>query len=54
MLAHGRASAYAPWFRLDFDADGDEPTIRRFGYADFEGHHELVALNHDEPRCRTM
>ncbi|HEY2522557.1 MAG TPA: alpha-amylase family protein, partial [Streptosporangiaceae bacterium] len=45
VLAHGRASAYAPWFRLDFDADGPDG----FGYADFEGHHELVALNHAEP-----
>ncbi len=48
VLAHGRSSAYAPWFRLDFGSDGpDGPD--GFGYADFEGHHELVALNHDEP-----
>ena len=40
--AHGRASAYADWFRLDFDADGPDG----FGYRDFEGHRELVALNH--------
>ncbi|HEX4258260.1 MAG TPA: alpha-amylase family protein [Streptosporangiaceae bacterium] len=45
VLAHGRSSAYAPWFRLDFDAAGPDG----FGYADFEGHHELVALNHAEP-----
>jgi cyclomaltodextrinase / maltogenic alpha-amylase / neopullulanase len=45
VLAHGRSSAYAPWFRLDFDAGGPDG----FGYADFEGHHELVALNHAEP-----
>jgi glycosidase len=45
VLAHGRSSAYAPWFRLDFDADGPDG----FGYADFEGHRELVALNHAEP-----
>jgi cyclomaltodextrinase / maltogenic alpha-amylase / neopullulanase len=31
-------SRYADWFRLDF-ADG-------FDYADFEGHRDLVALNH--------
>ena len=52
VLAHGRASAYAPWFRLDFDADGADGADGDpdgFGYADFEGHHELVALNHDEP-----
>jgi cyclomaltodextrinase / maltogenic alpha-amylase / neopullulanase len=48
VLAHGRSSAYAPWFRLDFDSSGaDGPD--GFGYADFEGHRELVALNHDEP-----
>ena len=45
VLAHGRASAYAPWFRLNFGSDGPDG----FSYADFEGHHELVALNHDEP-----
>src|ERR1700727_2028303 len=45
VLAHGRSSEYANWFRLDFDADGPDG----FGYADFEGHQELVALNHDEP-----
>jgi cyclomaltodextrinase len=45
VLAHGRSSAYVPWFRLDFDADGPDG----FGYADFEGHRELVALNHAEP-----
>jgi cyclomaltodextrinase / maltogenic alpha-amylase / neopullulanase len=49
VLAHGRASAYAPWFRLDFDADGADGDPDGFGYADFEGYHELVALNHDEP-----
>ncbi|MBM7788414.1 alpha-amylase family protein [Tenggerimyces flavus] len=42
VLAHGRASAYANWFRLDWTDDG-------FDYADFEGHRQLVALNHDEP-----
>jgi cyclomaltodextrinase / maltogenic alpha-amylase / neopullulanase len=45
VLAHGPSSAYAPWFRLDFDAAGPDG----FGYADFEGHQELVALNHAEP-----
>src|SRR5205085_9741539 len=41
----GRASRYASWFRLDFDAPGPDG----LGYADFEGHRNLVALNHDEP-----
>jgi glycosidase len=45
VLAHGRSSAYLPWFRVDFDADGPDG----FGYADFEGHRNLVALNHAEP-----
>ncbi|HEY2281567.1 MAG TPA: alpha-amylase family glycosyl hydrolase [Streptosporangiaceae bacterium] len=59
VLAHGRSSAYAPWFRLDFDADAsadadanadaDNGGSDGFGYADFEGHRELVALDHDEP-----
>jgi cyclomaltodextrinase / maltogenic alpha-amylase / neopullulanase len=45
VLAKGRDSAYLPWFRLDFGADGPDG----FGYADFEGHASLVALNHAEP-----
>ena len=47
VLAHGRSSAYAPWFQLDSDAGADGAD--GFGYADFEGHRELVALNHAEP-----
>jgi cyclomaltodextrinase len=47
VLAHGRSSPYAPWFRLDFDAGGSGSD--GFGYADFEGHQELVALDHAEP-----
>jgi glycosidase len=48
VLAHRRSSAYLPWFRVDFGADGpNEPD--GFGYADFEGHRNLVALNHAEP-----
>jgi cyclomaltodextrinase / maltogenic alpha-amylase / neopullulanase len=46
VLAHGQASDYASWFRLDFSAGGGPDG---FGYADFEGHRELVALNHAEP-----
>jgi glycosidase len=45
VLAHGAGSEYANWFRLDFDAPGPDG----FGYADFEGHRHLVALNHAEP-----
>ncbi len=45
VLANGAASQYASWFRLDFSADGPDG----FGYANFEGHQHLVALNHAEP-----
>jgi cyclomaltodextrinase len=48
VLAKGAASRYAPWFRLDFTAGGPDG----FGYADFEGHAGLVALNHAEPAVR--
>jgi cyclomaltodextrinase / maltogenic alpha-amylase / neopullulanase len=47
VLAEGPGSARADWFRLSWPADwrpGMEP-----GYATFEGHRRLVALNHDEP-----
>ncbi|AEV85391.1 alpha-amylase [Actinoplanes sp. SE50] len=43
VLDRGRDSAYANWFRLSYNDDGG------FDHADFEGHHHLVALNHDEP-----
>lgn len=45
VLARGRRSPWAPWFRLDFERDGADG----FAYADFEGHPELVALNHAHP-----
>ena len=45
VLEKGRESAYAGWFRIDWDADGPDG----FGYADFEGHRHLVALDHTEP-----
>jgi glycosidase len=45
VLRRGRESRYAGWFRIDWDAGGADG----FGYADFEGHRHLVALNHDEP-----
>ncbi|WP_105031847.1 alpha-amylase family glycosyl hydrolase [Arthrobacter ruber] len=47
VLAQGPGAATASWFSLDWPGDagaGTEP-----GYRDFEGHHHLVALNHDEP-----
>src|SRR4051812_1988857 len=45
--AEGPRAPHANWFRLDWPADwapGREP-----GYSTFEGHRQLVALNHDEP-----
>ncbi len=45
VLANGQASPYASWFHLDFSTAGPDG----FGYGDFEGHRDLVALNHDEP-----
>lgn len=46
-LADGSHSPAAAWFRPIRPADGasDRPT----DYATFEGHHQLVALNHAEP-----
>ena len=46
VLAAGPGAPAAAWFRIDADAAGEPDG---FGYADFEGHHDLVALNHDEP-----
>src|SRR5882757_4581098 len=46
VLTDGPAAPTASWFRLTWPASpapGEEP-----GYADFEGHHQLIALNHDE------
>ncbi len=46
-IAGGPHSPEASWFRLTWPADpasGEEPD-----YATFEGHRQLVALNHDEP-----
>jgi cyclomaltodextrinase / maltogenic alpha-amylase / neopullulanase len=47
VIADGPRAADAAWFRLSWPAGhspGTEPE-----YATFEGHHRLVALNHDEP-----
>ena len=46
-VAAGPQAPDAAWFRLSWPADhseGQEPD-----YATFEGHRQLVALNHDEP-----
>jgi cyclomaltodextrinase len=48
VLAQGPQAATAPWFRLDWPAAGWTPGTEP-GYADFEGHHHLVELNHGEP-----
>ena len=47
VLAHGRSSPYADWFRLDFSSPGEGGD--GFSYACFEGHRGLVALNHASP-----
>jgi glycosidase len=46
VLEQGASAPPAAWFRIDPAATGEPDG---FGYADFEGHHDLVALNHDEP-----
>jgi cyclomaltodextrinase len=45
VVAHGEASPFANWFRLDFSRDDGDG----FGYRTFEGHRELVALDHRSP-----
>jgi cyclomaltodextrinase len=50
-VAGGPRSAEASWFRLTWPTDaalGQEPDHEP-DYATFEGHRQLVALNHDEP-----
>jgi cyclomaltodextrinase len=42
VLIHGQSSAYVDWFRLDFTRDDGDG----FSYRTFEGHRELVVLNH--------
>jgi glycosidase len=46
VLEHGVESRFARWFELDGAAVGEPDG---FGYRTFEGHRELVALNHAEP-----
>jgi cyclomaltodextrinase len=50
VVAQGPGSPHAGWFRLSWPAghvSGTEPE-----YATFEGHQQLVALNHSEPAVR--
>jgi cyclomaltodextrinase len=47
VLQQGRSTPEADWFRLTWP-DGVDAGIEP-DYATFEGHHELVALNHDNP-----
>jgi cyclomaltodextrinase len=46
VLRDGAGAPAAGWFRLGGAPRDGDPV----GYADFEGHHDLVALNHDEPQ----
>lgn len=46
VLAHGRDSAWCDWFVIDFD----KPGYDGFSYDTFEGHGDLVKLNHSNPR----
>jgi cyclomaltodextrinase / maltogenic alpha-amylase / neopullulanase len=50
-IAGGPLATEASWFRLNWRADaasGQQPD-QEPDYATFEGHRQLVALNHDEP-----
>ncbi|MCU1532718.1 MAG: alpha amylase, catalytic region [Arthrobacter sp.] len=52
-LEGGPSTATAPWFHLSWPDAGWAPG-REPDYADFEGHHHLVALNHGEPQVATF
>ena len=41
-MEHGRRSVWQDWFEIDFGRPGPDG----FAYATFEGHHQLVKLNH--------
>lgn len=47
-MRQGPSGAKASWFRLQWPDSGWTPETEP-EYADFEGHHHLVALNHAEP-----
>ncbi len=48
VLRHGPDAPTAGWFHLTWPDDVPDG-VPEPGYRDFEGHHALVALNHDEP-----
>lgn len=50
VLAHGSRSSYCSWFRLRWPNGPDGPPE----YDDFEGHSQLVALDHDSPEVAAM
>jgi glycosidase len=43
---HKQGSRYAHWFHIDWNNGYNEDG---FSYKNFEGHHQLVTLNHDNP-----
>lgn len=47
VLAQGPGAATAPWFSLHWPEGATAGVVP--GYRDFENHHHLVALNHEEP-----
>jgi cyclomaltodextrinase len=51
-LAQGPSAPTAPWFRISWPehGTGTQTESTEPDYEDFEGHHHLVALNHDEPQ----
>ena len=57
VLAHGRSSAFASWFVIDFDADADAGKDADgpdgFGYADFEGSRNWSRSTTPSPPSRT-
>jgi cyclomaltodextrinase / maltogenic alpha-amylase / neopullulanase len=48
-IAGGPGSPEASWFRLTWPAEASQKPDQEPDYATFEGHRQLVALNHDEP-----
>lgn len=48
-VAQGPSATTASWFRFSWPRSGWAPGLEP-EYADFEGHHHLVALNHAEPQ----
>jgi cyclomaltodextrinase len=46
LQTHGRQSAWRDWFKVDFDRPGPDG----FAYVSFEGHKQLVKLNHANPQ----